>query len=132
MAEPFAPELLDLQLQMGDQRPIVSCAGSQACRFGGYSGSVHTRHGQVVVARQQPPLGSLAKTDTSRPISHRQVINLIHALYRMVEGAAPPLAPRPGWAARPADPLSPQGMILATGPSQGRADAIRKPLRSKT
>jgi hypothetical protein len=36
----------------------------------------------------------------------------------MVEGAGSPLAPRPGWAARPADPLSAQGMILATGPAR--------------
>ena len=59
LAEPLAPELLDLQLQMGDQRLIVGCPGSQACRFGGYSGSVRTRHGQLLVARQQQPLQAL-------------------------------------------------------------------------
>src|SRR5689334_22440206 len=40
LAELLAPELLDLQLQVDDQRPIVSCPGPQARRFGGYSGNV--------------------------------------------------------------------------------------------
>ncbi len=56
LAEPLAAELLDLQLQMDDQRLIGGCPGSQACCFGRYSGSVHARHSQLLVARQQQPL----------------------------------------------------------------------------
>jgi hypothetical protein len=56
LAELLAPELLDLQLQMDDQRLVVGCPGSQACRFGSYGGSVRARHGQFLVARQQQSL----------------------------------------------------------------------------
>lgn len=119
----------------GSRRSVLERSGARPARARGRTrapAAAGVALQRVLEAHRQKAIGSLAKTDTSRPISHRQVINLIHALYRMVEGAGSPLAPRPGWAARPADPLSAQGMILATGPSQGRADAIRKPLRSKT
>ena len=52
LAELLAAELLDLQLQVDDQRLIVGCPGSQACRFGSYSGSVRARHSQLLGARQ--------------------------------------------------------------------------------
>jgi hypothetical protein len=41
---------------------------------------------RLLEAHRQKAIGSSAKTDTSRPISRRQVINPVHTLYRMVEG----------------------------------------------
>jgi hypothetical protein len=52
LAESLAPELLDLQLQMSDQRLIVG-------RLGPQRGSFCSRHGQLLVECQQQPLQAL-------------------------------------------------------------------------
>jgi hypothetical protein len=56
LAEQLSAELLDLQLQVDDQRLIVGCLGSQARRVGSYSGKVRARRRQLLVSRQQQSL----------------------------------------------------------------------------